>query len=219
MARYKLTAGMVKAAKGMLGDGGGLWLMPRGDKMYWIFIYQRFGRRREMGLGPVEAVSLADAREKADEVRKLLHAGKDPFREASFRKIDQRVPTFGDYADDYIKDHAAQWRGGKTEIGWKASIEVHAKGLRKLPVNEIRRADVVRVLKPIWQAKAETAKKTLERVAAVLELATDMELRTGPNPARMDAKARAKALGVQAAESGGAKVGHGSGGMIPLRAV
>ncbi|RJT42062.1 site-specific integrase [Mesorhizobium waimense] len=200
MARYKLTAGMVKAARGSsIGDGGGLWLMPRGDKQYWIFIYQRHGRRREMGLGPLESVSLADAREKADEARKLLHAGKDPFKESSFRQVDKRVPTFGDYADEYIKDHAPQWRGGKTEIGWKSSLEVHAKGLRKLPVNEIRRADVVRVVKPIWHAKAETAKKTLERIAAVLELATDMELRTGPNPARMDAKARDKALGVQAA--------------------
>ncbi|MER8399837.1 integrase arm-type DNA-binding domain-containing protein [Mesorhizobium sp. M1348] len=199
MARYKLTAGMVKAAKGRIGDGGGLWLMPRGDKQYWVFIYQRHGRRREMGLGPLEAVSLADAREKADEVRKLLHSGKDPFREASFRQVDKRVPLFGTYADEYIKDHAPQWRGGKTEIGWKSSLEVHAKGLRKLPINEIRRADVVRVLKPIWHAKAETAKKTLDRIAAVLELATDMELRTGPNPARMDAKAREKALGTQAA--------------------
>ncbi|MBB6410651.1 tyrosine-type recombinase/integrase [Mesorhizobium sangaii] len=199
MARYKLTAGMVKAATGRIGDGGGLWLMPRGDKQYWIFIYQRHGRRREMGLGPLEAVSLADARDKADEVRKLLHAGKDPFKDASFRQVDKRVPQFGDYADEYIKDHAPQWRGGKTEIGWKSSLEAHAKGLRKLPVNEIRRADVVRVIKPIWQAKPETAKKTLERIAAVLELATDMELRAGPNPARMDAKARDKALGVQAA--------------------
>ncbi|MCZ8547631.1 tyrosine-type recombinase/integrase [Mesorhizobium qingshengii] len=199
MARYKLTAGMVKAAKGSLGDGGGLWLMPRGEKQYWVFIYQRHGRRREMGLGPLEAVSLADARDKADEVRKILHAGRDPFREASFRQVDNRVPTFGDYADEYIKDHASQWRGGKTEIGWKSSLEVHAKGLRKLPVNEVRRADVVRVIKPIWHAKAETAKKTLDRIAAVLELATDMELRTGPNPARMDAKAREKALGTQAA--------------------
>lgn len=199
MARYKLTAGMVKAAKASIGDGGGLWLVPRGDKRYWIFIYQRHGRRREMGLGPLDAVSLADAREKADEVRKLLHAGKDPFKEASFRQVDTRVPSFGDYADEYIKDHSPQWRGGKTEIGWKSSLEVHAKGLRKLPVNEIRRADVVRVIKPIWHAKAETAKKTLERIAAVLELAIDMEFRTGPNPARMDAKAREKALGTQAA--------------------
>ncbi|MBZ9698808.1 tyrosine-type recombinase/integrase [Mesorhizobium sp. CO1-1-9] len=199
MARYKLTAGMVKAAKGSIGDGGGLWLMPRGERRYWVFIYQRHGRRREMGLGPLDAVSLADAREKADEARRILHAGQDPFREASFRQIDKRVPLFGDYADAYIKDHSPQWRGGKTEIGWKSSLEVHAKGLRKLPVNEIRRADVVRVIKPIWLTKAETAKKTLERIAAVLELATDMELRTGPNPARMDVKARDKALGTQAA--------------------
>lgn len=199
MARYKLTAGMVKAANGRLGDGAGLWLMPRGDKMYWVFIFQRHGRRREMGLGPLDSVSLAEARDKADEARKLLHAGKDPFREASFRLVDRRVPLFGDYADEYIKDHEPNWRGARTAIGWRSSLEVHAKGLRKLPLNEIRRADVVRVLKPIWREKAETAKKTLERIAAVLELAIDMELRSGPNPARMDAKARDKALGAQPA--------------------
>ncbi|TIT39531.1 MAG: DUF4102 domain-containing protein [Mesorhizobium sp.] len=199
MARYKLTAGMVKAAKGPLGDGGGLWLMPRGDKRYWVFIFQRHGRRREMGLGPLNDVTLAEARDKADEVRKLLHGGRDPFKDASFRVSDRRVPLFGDYADEYIKDHAATWRGAKTEIGWRSSLEVHAKGLRKLPVDEIRRADIVRVLKPIWHDKVETAKKTLERVASVLDLAIDMELRPGPNPARFDAKAREKALGTQAA--------------------
>jgi hypothetical protein len=82
----KMTALKVRSltAPGRFGDGGGLWLQVRdADHRSWLFRYTSVGRQRQMGLGPVEGVSLAQARVAAAECRRLLLQGLDP--------IDQRV--------------------------------------------------------------------------------------------------------------------------------
>ena len=50
----------------MHGDGAGLWLHvnPAGARS-WIFRFMLNGRAREMGLGPVHKIGLADARKRA----------------------------------------------------------------------------------------------------------------------------------------------------------
>jgi hypothetical protein len=82
MARTgKLSAVEVAKAKGpaALHDGGGLYLRvsATGAKS-WVFRFQLDGKRRDMGLGPFPDISLADARGKATEHRKLRHDGIDP---------------------------------------------------------------------------------------------------------------------------------------------
>src|SRR5581483_4143576 len=72
---------------GRYGDGGGLYLQiaakrrGAGDRQVsppsWVFRYQRRGKAREMGLGPVSLVSLAEAREQARECRRQLLADTD----------------------------------------------------------------------------------------------------------------------------------------------
>src|ERR1041384_2684612 len=86
----KLTWNQVLRAKGSgyYGDGGGLWLRigPSGAKS-WVFRYRRDGKQREMGLGPVRLVNLAEARIKAKEHEKALMAlrhgegGHDPIEQ------------------------------------------------------------------------------------------------------------------------------------------
>jgi len=64
----KLTAVSVRnAAPGKYSDGGGLWLHKREDGgAQWILRVNVHGRRREMGLGAVNDVSLKEAREAAN---------------------------------------------------------------------------------------------------------------------------------------------------------
>src|SRR3712207_2158907 len=80
-AQQKLTARTVAgiSAPGRYGDGSGLWLQvsPSGTKS-WLLRYMLNGRSRHMGLGPVPLLSLAEAREKAREARRLLLDGIDP---------------------------------------------------------------------------------------------------------------------------------------------
>ncbi|NOZ79171.1 MAG: DUF4102 domain-containing protein, partial [Acidobacteria bacterium] len=110
----KLTALEVRnAGVGKHGDGGGLWLRvrPNGSRA-WLFRYTWAGREREMGLGPTDRVSLAEAREAARDARKLVARGVDPI---SHRRATRRaVPTFKACAEAYIEAHAPGWRHGKT---------------------------------------------------------------------------------------------------------
>jgi Arm DNA-binding domain len=86
MARVvgKLTALSVTQAKkrGYYSDGGGLFLQvgATGSKS-WVFRYREAGRLHEMGLGPTHTVTLAEARQKALECRKLRLEGHDPIAE------------------------------------------------------------------------------------------------------------------------------------------
>src|SRR5262245_3056945 len=83
MARVigRLTALKVSRAvkSGMYADGGGLYLQVTGNgAKSWIYRYMLRGKEREMGLGSLSAVGLADARTKAAECRSLRQQGIDP---------------------------------------------------------------------------------------------------------------------------------------------
>src|SRR6266481_9947234 len=77
----RLSAVMVakKTKPGRYGDGNGLVLqISKWRTKAWLFRYERDGRERQMGLGPVSVLTLAEAREKARECRKTLLSGFDP---------------------------------------------------------------------------------------------------------------------------------------------
>jgi Arm DNA-binding domain len=95
-----------KRAKGKLGDGGGLWLV---NGSAWVFRYRRDGREHFMGLGPADAVSLAEAREAAREARRLLARGVDPVGERRAARADAKTPTFAAFAKEHIAAHKAGW--------------------------------------------------------------------------------------------------------------
>ena len=86
----KLTPANLKHAtkEGLYGDGGGLWLNvgPTGGRS-WLFRFMLNGRAREMGLGPLHAVGLADARERARNCRRLLVDGIDPLDARKSEKV------------------------------------------------------------------------------------------------------------------------------------
>lgn len=189
MARNLLTAAAIKAAdKPKLRDGDGLWLHKAASgAWYWTFIYTRHLKRRELGLGrygtlPGE-VGITLARKKADEMRSLLAAGKDPYTEMANRRRQADRPTFGKVIDEYVEAMKPQWRGRQTEPRWRRFADVHAEPLRKLPVADVGTDDIVRMLKPIWSTKAETAMKCREMAKQVLDHAKARGLRSGDNPA------------------------------------
>src|SRR5271166_119658 len=169
----KLTAIQVQQAQRtrppMLSDGGGLYLQ-RGSS--WDFRFKRDGKERHMGLGPACDVSLAEARARASAARKLLADGLDPIavRRAS-EAAAKRAMTFSEVADDLIASKGPQWRSEKHKAQWRMTLDVYAASLRdKLPA-EITTADVLAVLKPIWQSRPETASRLRGRIEIVLDAA------------------------------------------------
>jgi integrase len=188
----KLTAlGMKKLIKpGRYGDGGNLWLQVRdAEHRSWLFRYTRHGKARQMGLGPFPLVALSEAREKAQACRRLLLEGADPIGkredERRERASEENARTFREVAEFYIADHAAAWRNAKHRAQWRSTLETHAFPVfGDRPVADVETDDVMRAVKPIWQATPETAGRLRGRIEAVLDYAAAQEWRRGDNPAR-----------------------------------
>jgi integrase len=196
MAINRLSDRRVQTAKcpegkkvAWLNDGGGLMLRiaPTGGKS-WIYRYMRNGRSHDVGLGPLHTVSLAEAREAALECRKLRLAGKDPLK--SRRAERQReVPSFDDFAEEYIDRQEPKWHGKRTGDEWRNSLRqhIHPK-IGRLPLHEIDPQSVLRAIRPLWEATPEQGRRVLRRIETVLDAAVAAGHRNPevPNPARWD---------------------------------
>jgi integrase len=184
----KLTARQVAAAKpGRHGDGAGLYLVvaPSGARK-WIMRFTWAGKPNEMGLGGA-AVSLAQARDKADAARKLVAAGVNPI---GYRRTAKHLragkPTFGQCADELLAAKASEWRNEKHKAQWRMTLTEYAKPLRALSVDEVDTEAVLSVLQPMWQSIPETASRLRARIEAVLDAARAKGhiARNEANPAR-----------------------------------
>lgn len=167
---------------GHYSDGKGLYLVVDGRGRRWMFRYQIGGRRREMGLGPFPEIGLAAARKAAEEARSKAKSGTDPI---DSRRSERAVPTFGVFADQLVDDIEGGFRNEKHRAQWRMTLgDAYSRVLRSKPVDQIETADILRVLKPVWQTKAETASRLRGRIERVLDAAKAQGFRSGDNPAR-----------------------------------
>lgn len=179
-----LTAVRVRGLKlpGRYADGNGLYLVvePTGSKR-WLLRTMVQGRRRDIGLGGLSLVSLAEARERALSYRKLARDGGDPLAER--RKARATVPTFAEAAERVHEEHKASWENEKHAAQWIATLRSYALphfGTRR--VDQIETPDVLRALSPIWLTKPETARRVRQRIGTVLDWAKAAGHRSGDNP-------------------------------------
>jgi integrase len=151
----------------------------------WFLRYQRNGRERYLGLGPLHAFGLLEARERARRACGLLADGIDPLEKK--RAEAARVVSFAACVEAYYAAHHAGWSNAKYARQWLAALRQHVlPRLGQLPVNEVDEAAVLRVLKPIWRDKTSTAGRMRARIEAVLDYATAAKYRSGDNPARWE---------------------------------
>lgn len=122
-----LSAKVVEKQKrpGYYFDGAGLYLQvsPTESKS-WILRYTRFQKTREMGLGSLNGVTLAEARDKAKEYRRLLADGKDPIEARDAEQTQARLKSsdtisFAECAKKYIAAHRSGWRNPKHIEQWE----------------------------------------------------------------------------------------------------
>jgi integrase len=189
----RLSAKVVTNLKspGYLSDGGGLYLQvsPSGSKS-WIFRYTLKAKPREMGLGPLATIDLAQARKRAASCRVLLVDGIDPIEarrahSAQQALRDARTVSFEKCAEGYIAAHGGKWKNPKHAGQWKATLETYCYPvIGALPVQNVDTGLIVKVLQPIWTTKPETASRLRGRIQSVLDWATVSGYRTGDNPAR-----------------------------------
>jgi len=176
---------------GRHADGGGLHLqISPGGARSWIYRYMLHGRARDMGLGPVEDVTLAEARDLASAARKLCRDGIDPIDARKANMAEKRLEaaksvTFDDCAAAYVKAHGPGWTNPKHAAQWTSTLERYVSPvIGKLPVQAVDTAQVLKVLEPIWKHKTETAGRVRGRLESVLDWAGARGYRGGENPAR-----------------------------------
>jgi len=186
----------------LMCDGGGLWLQVSAGKngqinKSWIFRYAATGtkisstgreyrRERQMGLGALHTVGLADAREMAREARLLIARGIDPIEArdaskgaASLARTNRQ--TFDEATEAYLQKFEDGWKNQMHRSQWRATMRDYASPvLGKLDVLAIDTEHVLKVLEPIWATIPETAARVRGRIETVLDFAG----RSDGNPAR-----------------------------------
>ena len=178
----KLSARRVETLKepGFYGDGDGLYLSvkPSGAKS-WILRTVVHGRRRDLGVGSSDLVSLAEARDKSREWRKIARQGGDPYASRS------RSVTFEEATVEYHRILSQSFRSEKHSTQWLAGMRTHVfSAFGDKMISGIGVADVRKTLEPIWVTKHETARRIKQRIEAVFDWARAEGYYLPENPAR-----------------------------------
>lgn len=187
MNRLSVTAVRFASRPGRYCDGGGLYLVvqPTGTKS-WICRVQRDGRRRDIGLGSLVDVNLAEARELARDTRLLMDMGVDPVLE---RKAPERPPTFREAAAQVLEEVRTTWRNQKHAQQWVNTLEAYAyPHIGNMRVDEITGPMIRDLLAKIWLTKPETARRVRQRIGNILDWSYSCGYRDSEAPMRAISK-------------------------------
>jgi integrase len=174
MAQGKLTQAQVATLPtGLHSDGEGLYLQIQGNGRSWIYRYQLNGKVRWHGLGSARDVTLAAARKARNAARvQVKNEGVDVVQEARReRRVEAgKAMTFKAATEAYISGQAHTWKSAKHATQWTATLQAHAYPIiGTMPVAEIARSDIIKVLEPIWLRTPQTARRLRGRIEAILD--------------------------------------------------
>src|SRR5271169_4534133 len=189
----KLTALAVTQAKrrGYYGDGGGLFLqVSASGAKSWVFRFKEGGKLRETGLGPLHTIGLAEARQRAQDCRRMRLDGRDPIADRKAARVAAKLDaakamSFKGCAERYIAAHKDGWRNAKHAAQWTATLNTYVyPSFDTLPVQAIDVGLVLKAVEPIWAMRPGTASRVRGRIESILDWATARGYRQGENPAR-----------------------------------
>ena len=193
----KLTARGVEARsriKGRYLDGDGLFLrvLDPGKRVYWTYRFRLKGVDREMSLGRHPDMSLAEARDRHIDLRKLVKDGVDPVGDRRTAKAVAKAGSapsnaqrFGKASDVYLDRQEKRGQLGKNpkhRQQWRSTLASLPGWFRDLPVDQIGPQPVFDALDPVWTRTPETGSRLRGRIAAVLDSARAPD-DARPNPA------------------------------------
>lgn len=191
-----------------VGGVDGLHLRVLGGSRAWVLriaVGSKLGsdgrvttHRRDVGLGSYPEVSLAEARERARELRKQVRDGVDPVLKRQAIKVQSdlekaKTKTFKDCADAYIEANRAGWKSDKHAQQWENTLATYVyPKCGHMPVALVDTGMVLGVLQQatgskgetLWLHKTETASRLRGRIESILDWAAFRGYRQGENPAR-----------------------------------
>lgn len=150
--------------------GGNMYLQvsPSGSRSFVGRVTDNTGRRRDLGLGNYPLVSLGEAREKVRLARQAVTKGEDPVEALN----PKPTPSFETLARQVHAERERNFKNAKHCAQWITTLETYAfPFIGKKPVDKVTSADVLALLRPIWNIKQETAHRVLQRVATVINCA------------------------------------------------
>lgn len=152
----------------------------------WVPRAMVAGSRRALGLGPYPGVSLAAARDRAEAMHRDIRDNKVPSaikRQQGLAAAKARSMTFAQTAEQYIAERRDSWKNLKHAQQWESPLKTYAYPvIEKVEVADVDKAMVLKIIKPIWTTKNETANRVRDRIKLVLNWAKAHCLRDGENP-------------------------------------
>ena len=122
--------------EGRYGDGNGLYLqVKKPSQRSWLLRYERDGRERWMGLGPLHTFNLDEARERARKARQHLLDGIDPIEARTADRAAKLAATaaaaavnvtFKAAAEQYYAFHSRKWKNAKHSAQFLSTLETYA---------------------------------------------------------------------------------------------
>lgn len=174
---YTLTDRKIAAAKATdkpypLADGGGLYvdIMPGGSRV-WRYSYRADGKRTKATIGPYPLITIKEARDKHEGLRRQLLAGINPARQKQIDKIEaaaavEQAQTFKDFAQVWLAEQQTTItaRSRKQTTAWLTNDIYPALGA--LPLGAVHAADVRDLLEAMRNTpvKAGGVRSIVERI-------------------------------------------------------
>jgi len=151
----------VRNAKTTTFDGGGLYLLvsPSGGKL-WRFKYRYAGKGRLLSFGSYPEISLADARQRRDEARKLLANDIDPGEVRKARKaaiVGNSENAFEVVAREWHNKFAPTWSDSHAYWVLRRLEQYVFPAIGARPIADLKAPDILNVLRRIEVVALETA--------------------------------------------------------------
>lgn len=159
-----------QAGPGRYSDGRGLRLMvlERGGRLwrYWVQRIMVKGKRRDIGIGSANDVTLGEAREMSEKNQKIARSGGDPLAEAARGEN----PTFRRMYEIVTENRSKNWQTPRTGANWRRMFETDIlPAIGDMRVADISIQDVRDIVEPEWKGrgtKGYLARQNIESVFA-----------------------------------------------------
>jgi integrase len=153
-----------------------IFVAPNGTKR-WIFRYTKpsTGRVTEHGLGSADLVTLAEARAKVHDYRRLVARGSDP---VDAKSAVATAPTFAVVASEYLEVQSRRFRNPGSVKNARLLLLKHAAGLADMSITNIGTTHIDAALRPLWMTSPDQARRAVAAVLRVLKYAKAKGLAT-----------------------------------------
>lgn len=170
-----------------LNDGKGLYLYinTSGGKL-WRFDFSHNGKRKTLSIGKYPTISLVEARQAAENARRLLASGQDPSEAKQQGKRERQAAalnTFESIARRWHTDNLHRWKENHAARVLRYFETDVFPGIGAMPIQEIRVSDIKAVIDGVMaRGVNNTAEKIREWTGAIFDYAVMLEI-VETNPA------------------------------------